>query len=224
MKKDFMEKKWDKFHKMGQFHTKYPSEHVIRFLFSQFSRDISQRKNIKILDAGCGVGRHTLLLANEGFDTYFTDISTSALSITTKRIKNKKLKATYEKANMEKLPFKDNYFDGIISFGVLYYNDMEGTISAVSEIYRVLRNGGKAFILVTTKDDYRFGKGKQIDSNTYILNIIDTGEVGMILNFLDREEIHDLFSHFKKITIGKSDVTSINSDRKDSHWIIYLEK
>ena len=46
----------------------------------------------------------------------------------------------------------------------------------------------------------------------------------MILNFLDREEIHDLFSHFKKITIGKSDVTSINYDRKDSHWIIYLEK
>ena len=107
---------------------------------------------------------------------------------------------------------------------MLYYNDMEGTISAVSEIYRVLRKGGKAFILTTTKDDYRFGKGKQIDSNTYILNIIDTGEIGMILNFLDREEIHDLFIHFKKITIGKSEVTSINSDRKDSHWIIYLEK
>ena len=220
----FMEDKWDDFHSKEEFHTKYPSEHVVRFLFSQFSRVVAERKYIKILDAGCGAGRHTSLCATEGFDTYYTDISQEALKVTAERLRREGLKATSEKASVEKLPFADEFFDGLVSFGVLYYNDMNGLNNAISEIYRVLKKGGKAFVLTTTKDDYRCGKGKQVSGNTYLLDITDTNEEGMILHFLDEHEIGAVFNVFKEIGVGKSEVTIVNSQRKDSHWIIILKK
>ena len=172
MDKLFMEEKWDDFHSKEEFHTKYPSEHAVRFLFSQFSRDPEQRKNIKILDAGCGAGRHTFLLANEGFDTYYTDISREALEVTEQRLAREGLEASGAKANMEKLPYGDECFDGVLSFGVLYYNDMEGMKKAVVEIYRVLKKGAKAFVLTTTKEDYRCGKGQSVDGKTYLLILL----------------------------------------------------
>jgi 2-polyprenyl-3-methyl-5-hydroxy-6-metoxy-1,4-benzoquinol methylase len=130
LEKAFMESKWDNFYSKEELHTKYPSEHVVRFLFSQFSRDKAERKNIKIVDAGCGAGRHTSLLAAEGFDTYAIDISVEALNATEDRLAKEGRTATYNKASMEKLPYDDS-LDGLVSFGVLYYNDMDGLKNAV---------------------------------------------------------------------------------------------
>ena len=46
----------------------------------------------------------------------------------------------------------------------------------------------------------------------------------MILHFIDRNEIDELFTQFKSVKVGKSEVTIVDSVRKDSHWIIVLEK
>lgn len=224
MEKLFMEGKWDQFHVKEEFHTKYPSEHAVRFLAGQFPRNLSQRKKMKILDLGCGAGRHTSLLAKEGFETYATDISVEAIKVTEQRLARDGLKGVCKKANMERLPYADNYFDGIISFGVIYYNDRTGVINAVSEIYRTLKEGGKAFILTTTTDDYRYAKGSEIERNTFILDINETNEGGMVLHFLERKEIAEIFNKFKDITIEKSEVTFANSEKKNSHWIIIVRK
>jgi hypothetical protein len=87
-----------------------------------------------------------------------------------------------------------------------------------------LKTGAKAFVLTTTGNDYRCGKGKHIAENTYILDIADTNEEGMVLHFLNKDEVVDVFKAFKKIGIGQSEVINVDSDRKDSHWIIILEK
>ncbi len=219
-----MEGKWDAFHAKPEYRTKYPSEHVVRFLFTQFPRDPAERAKLKFLDAGCGAGRHTVLLAAEGFQTYYSDVSEEAIRITSEKLKKENLRAMGAKAGMEKLPYQDNFFDGIVSFGVLYYNDMEGLKKSVAELYRILKNGAKAFVLTTTPDDYRCGKGKKIDQNTYLIEISETNEKGMLLHFLDKDQIKNAFSKFKSIGIGKSEVTNIGSERKDSHWVVILEK
>src|SRR3989344_8170650 len=151
-----MKTRWKDTHAKERFQPKYPADYVVRFLFTHFPRDFKERSNLKILDLGCGAGASTVFLAKEGFLTYATDISEPGLKVAEKRLKDNNLKATLENASMEKQPFEDEFFDGVISFGVLYYNTEDGFKKAVDEIYRTLKKGGKAFVFSRTVDDYRF--------------------------------------------------------------------
>ena len=219
-----MKNKWENLHSKERFQPKYPSEHVVRFIFTQFPRERAKRRQLKILDLGCGAGANTVFLTKEGFQVWATDISKNGLKVTKKRLKDNKLRATLKIATMENQPFSDNFFDGVISHGVFYYNDREGFQKAVLEMYRILKKRGKAFVFTRSTDDYRFGKGKKIDRNTFILNIEDTNEKGMVNHFLDREDINRIFSKFKEIIVEKTETTFSNLKKKNSDWIIVVKK
>lgn len=219
-----MEEKWDHLHKEERFQPRYPSEHVVRFMFTQFLRNLKEQSNLKILDLGCGAGRHTIFLARESFQTYATDISEEGLKVVKKKLKDEKLQGILKKANMEEQPFRDNFFDGIISFGAFYYNNLEGYRTAIFEMHRILKKDGKALVFTRTTDDYRYGKGEKIDKNTFVLDIEDTNEKGMVMHFLDRTEINKIFSKFNKIIVKKTETTFSNSEKKNSDWIIIVRK
>src|SRR3989344_1386460 len=99
-------KDWNEiFRKKGALHKK-TSPNLIRVipLFKKY-------RVKKILDIGCGMGRHLKYLKEKGFDVYGCDISAEALKASSKIINKSKLK----KADMSKLPYKNNSFDSIIS-------------------------------------------------------------------------------------------------------------
>jgi len=222
--RDDIKNKWEELHLNQRFQPKYPSEHVVRFLFTQFPLGLEERGQLKILDVGCGAGSNTVLLAREGFQAYATDISDSGLKTAERRLKEGNLKAVLKNAGMENQPFEDNFFDGVISFGVFYYGDKKAYQKAVSEMHRILKKDGQALVFSRTTDDYRFGKGKEIEKNTFELKIGDTNEKDMLLHFLDREEINEIFSAFSEILIEKTETTFCNSEKKNSDWIIKVKK
>ncbi|MFC1510878.1 class I SAM-dependent methyltransferase, partial [Candidatus Margulisiibacteriota bacterium] len=187
-------KNWDGLHSQPRFLPKYPSESVVRFVLTQFSHEAAERKRARILDLGCGGGRHTLLLAREGFKAYGTDISAKGLNFTKGLLKQKQLTAVLRRAPMEHQPFRNEFFDGIIAFASLYYNDFTGYKKAVAEIYRLLRKGGRALIVTRSVDDYRFGKGESLGKNTFLVDIPETNEKGLLLHFIGEKEI-DLYFH-----------------------------
>lgn len=220
----FMKNEWESRHLNEKYCPKYPVDDVVRFVFTHFPRDLKKRSRFKILDLGCGAGANTVFLAKEGFQTYATDISENGLNVTEKRLKEQNLKADLKTASMESQPFADNFFDGAISFGVLYYNTGKIYKKAVDELYRILKTGGKALVFTRTTDDYRFGKGKEISKNTYILNTEDTIEKGMVNYFLERKDIDEIFKKFKEIVVEKAETTFCNSTKKNSNWIIQVKK
>lgn len=215
---------WKNLHSKARFQPKYPSDHVVRFIFSNFPPDFKERTKIKILDLGCGAGCHTVFLAEEKFKTYATDISENGINIAEKRLKEKKLEADLKTAGMENQPFPDDFFDAVISFGVFYYNTGPGYKKAVEDLYRILKKGGRAFVFTRTTDDYRFGKGKEIEKNTFILDIKDTNEKGMLMHFLEKRDIRKIFRKFKEIIVEKTETTFSNLKKKNSDWIIILKK
>jgi cyclopropane fatty-acyl-phospholipid synthase-like methyltransferase len=219
-----METKWNKLHSIERFRPKYPTDVVVRFMFTQFSRNIKDRGDLKILDMGCGAGRHTIFLAREGFQAFGTDISEQGLQVARDRFKEEGLEGTLKNSNMQKQPFPDSFFDGVISFGVLYYNDKKGFENAVLEIYRILKKDGKALVFTRTTDDYRYGKGRQIEKNSFILDIEDTDEKDMTMHFTDREEINEIFKKFGEIIVEKTETTFSNMKKKNSDWIIIVKK
>tara|TARA_Y200000002_G_C22549053_1_gene607378 strand:+ start:51 stop:815 length:765 start_codon:yes stop_codon:yes gene_type:complete len=80
------------------------------------------KQNSKILDAGCGAGhylRSILKLSNKDFQYYGIDLTQSYIDLA-KKIKWK-VKADFQKMNVEKLSFKKNTFDISICSNVLLH-------------------------------------------------------------------------------------------------------
>ncbi len=124
----------------------------------------------KILDLGCGTGRHTVFLASNGFDVYGIDISESALGITRKNLEKMGLKAKLSKGDVSSLGFDDEYFDAVISTYVIHHAKLEVIRKVISEVARVLKAGGVFSFIVLSDEDGWYGRGEEIEPKTFIRN------------------------------------------------------
>ncbi|MCB2310031.1 class I SAM-dependent methyltransferase [Clostridium tagluense] len=220
-----MQEKWEVLHSQSRFRPKYPSEQVVQFVFRNFKRD----GNTKILDLGCGAGRHVYFMAMENIDTYGVDISREGITNTEKTLKHAGLKARLTVGSVDVISFEDNYFDGILCYGVLYYCKKNEIEKAIDEIYRVLKIGGKGLLLVRNKNDYRFGDGKEIEKNTFIIqeensNNSAFNENGMTMHLFERDELIKLFRKFKNVSIDEIIETYENGKLCDSNFKVIFEK
>jgi SAM-dependent methyltransferase len=96
----------------------------------------------RVLEAGCGPGRLLAALATRGFDTYAIDTSPQMLQLTSARLRQlvPPRRAGLSVAELEKLPFPNQFFDLVCTAGVVEY--LPGDESAIRELMRVLRPGG----------------------------------------------------------------------------------
>jgi SAM-dependent methyltransferase len=219
-----MKKSWERLHSQRRFLPKYPSEEVVRYVFTHLATISTDRTKLTVLDLGCGGGRHTTFLAREGLTTYAVDFSFTGLQQTTRRLHDETLNAVLIQADMHTLPFLDEKFDAVIAYGTLYYTDWNGMHQSVKEIHRVLKKGQTAFVFIRTTDDSRFGQGVQVGQNTFIFDSDDTNEIGMKNCFLAEEDVSTLFQDFKDISLDKLDCTLNNKRTKNSNWIIVATK
>lgn len=105
---------------------------------------LSELKDKWVLDAGCGMGRFSEIAVSEGANLVAVDLSfavdTALQNIGIAR------NAHFVQADLFNLPFKDNSFDFVYSFGVLHHTpDCKGAFSAIS---RIIKPGGKLAIFV----------------------------------------------------------------------------
>ncbi|MFX1497161.1 MAG: class I SAM-dependent methyltransferase [Promethearchaeota archaeon] len=162
----------------------------------------------KILDLGCGTGRHVIYFSKHGFDVYGLDASPKGLEIAHQWLSEEKLTAKLIQHSIEKsLPFENDFFDAIISTQVIHHNLMKDILFTVKEIERILRKGG--FIFVTfpilnggTKIDK--WELKEIEKGTFIP--LSGPEKGLYHHFFTIEEIYEIFKSFEilKVYIDKT--------------------
>ncbi len=96
------------------------------------------------LDLGCGPGYYSVALADMGFDVTGIDYSEEMLSQARKNASEHNVTPEFIRADASFLPFEDGSFDFIVSRNVIW--NLPEPKKAYSEILRVLRSGGKAFI------------------------------------------------------------------------------
>ncbi len=93
-----------------------------------------------VLDAGCGTGRHTGFLVENGHDVVGIDSSPEMLAIA----KAKVPAAAFELADLERIPLADDCFDAAVCGLVLSHaRDIQ---PAIAELARVVRRGGRLVI------------------------------------------------------------------------------
>lgn len=108
---------------------------------------IGEVRNKKILDAGCGNGYFSRLLAEHGARVTGVDLSSKFVEIARRYEKKKPLGIRYEQADLANLSlFPSAYFDIIVSVYVLC--DVRDCRKAVREIARVLKPGGRFVFLI----------------------------------------------------------------------------
>jgi ubiquinone/menaquinone biosynthesis C-methylase UbiE len=189
-----------------------------------FQEFLANRNGIKALDLGVGGGRHTMLLCELAFNVFGVDISTVGLKYTQERIAKESFDVGLAQASMNQLPFKEHSFDAVISYGVFNYGNQNEMQVAIKEVHRILTPKGKAFVMLRSTDDYRYGKGEQLEPNTFILNIHDTNEHGTIQHFLDEKAVHEYFAAFSNLEFEKTETTFMQLQAVNSDWLITAEK
>jgi ubiquinone/menaquinone biosynthesis C-methylase UbiE len=109
----------------------------------------NQHSGEKILEIGIGLGTDILQFARAGGDVYGIDLTEKAVELTRKRFEQEGLSGHFQQASFIELPFEDNMFDVVYSFGVLHHSSETG--QGIAEIERVLRPGGKLIVMLYHK-------------------------------------------------------------------------
>ena len=116
-----------------------------RKILAGFVEEICRRvtdRRARILDVGCGTGANLIMLSKYG-DAEGVDVSEDALAFCRERGLDKvRLGAG------EALPYEDGTFDLVTAFDVVEH--MDDDLAGLSEMYRVLRPGGRALLFVPT--------------------------------------------------------------------------
>lgn len=188
-------------------------------------RDIEKefkKRNVKrILDLGCGVGRNLVYLSNKGFELHGFDLSKEGINQLNTILAKEKLKASLIVGDVfKKLPYKNNYFDAVISVQVLQHSKEESILKAINEIHRILRPGGYIFITLCGRYSqgilrkYLVKSAKKIAPNTYIPT--EGNEAGLTHFIYNRSLIKKHFKNFKIIKNWK--------DSKDYYCFLALRE
>jgi SAM-dependent methyltransferase len=123
-------------------------------LTAQYER-LGLRPHDKVLDLGCGFGRHAFEAARRGASVVALDAGTDevlgvaatfAAMVEAGELEGDSLHANVVQGDAHKLPFPDATFDRVICSEVLEH--IPDDLSAMSELTRVLRPGGTMAVTV----------------------------------------------------------------------------
>jgi ubiquinone/menaquinone biosynthesis C-methylase UbiE len=95
-------------------------------------------KGKRILDAGCGSGIYTKILAERGANVQGLEISGEMLRIAKEHCKG--LGITFKQGSIDKLPYPNNSFDIVVASLVIHY--LKNPEKAFKEFNRVLKKNG----------------------------------------------------------------------------------
>ena len=94
-----------------------------------------------ILDAPCGVGRATIMLAQSGYVVTGIDLGEGALEFAGKAVREAKVAATIEKQDLVKLDYADGQFDAVLCFRLIHHLPTpHHRDEIIAELCRVAKN------------------------------------------------------------------------------------
>ena len=153
----------------------------------------------KILDLGCGTGRHSLFLAGQGFSVYASDISQTAVKIAAEKAAELSLDIQFLQHDMRDIPFDDSFFDAVICTWTLHHGMLAQIQKTVDEVHRVLVKGGIFLTDIPSVTTDGAKNGIEIEKNTLIGK--GGGEDDVPHHYSTKEEIITLFKKFRELKV-----------------------
>ena len=214
---------WDRIYQEAEV-GRYPSEHVVRFMAQHFYR-LPSRKDVRILEVGCGSGPNVWYLAREGFSATGIDFSREGITAASSRLAQDGLSADLRVADATKLPFEDACFDAVIDFECLSALRQAEAERAIAEAHRVLRPGGIFFSVAFAVGITLEGDRIEGEPHTYLVRDCPffLRRFG-VHRLTAAEEIPALFRAFADVGFEEVTRTKRNRDALCRQWLITAQK
>ncbi len=134
----------------------------------------------KVLEVGGGMGTDLAQFARHGAIVTDLDLSAGHLELAKENFHLRGLAGEFVLHDAETLPFDDNTFDVVYSNGVIHHTP--NTRSVVAEMWRVLKPGGKAIVMVYAENSLHYWRNL-----VWAIGLkerkLDTSSMGDIMSF-----------------------------------------
>ena len=186
----------------------YEHQAKIRYELEPYILDFADFQNYKqkkVLEIGVGLGADHQKFAEVGAELTGVDLTPRAINYTRKRLEICGLQSNVEVADAENLPFDNESFELVYSWGVLHHSP--DTKKCISEVFRVLKTGGKAKVMIYHTYSFngyflwvRYGllKGKP---RTSLAEIYDKHQESPGTKAYSIKEARDMFKQFENVEI-----------------------
>lgn len=116
--------------------------------------DFNAYRNKDVLEIGCSIATDGLEFAKGGANYTGLDLTPQGVETAQERFHLFDVPGTFVAANAEELPFPDESFDHIYSFGVIHHAPSPEKIAR--EIHRVLRKGGTFTVMLYNRSSINY--------------------------------------------------------------------
>ncbi len=160
-----------------------------------FSETLSPVAMPRVLDQGCGLGRHAILFAALGFTVTASDASATAVAHVQDWAQRAGLQIDTRVCDALQDDFAPASFDVVLSYNVIYHGYREVFSARIQHIRELLRMGGLFFLTAHTRRDQKYGEGQQVAPHTYLSpNSITPGDMHY---FTDEADLRELLAGFE---------------------------
>lgn len=206
---------------------------------------LRERRVRRVLDVGCGIGRHAAFLAGQGFAVVGADRSVSGIAharrlamaspspadrathdatdhatdhATENTTHHAGDRITYLVAGFDRLPFADASFDYVLAWNVLYHGDEAVFATALAEVRRVLAPGGLYQATMLSKRNAQHGRGIEISRNTFVQPDADDDKKHPHL-YCDADDLLRLHRGMELLTAFDAE----QGEPGNNHWHVLFE-
>lgn len=130
----------------------YIAQAETRYVLEPYINDFARFRvacGLRVLEIGVGLGADHQQFAEAGADLWGIDLTERAVEHTRQRLAAFGLISHLAVGDAENLDFPDETFDRVYSWGVLHHSP--DTPKAIAEVFRVLKRGGGASIMIYHK-------------------------------------------------------------------------
>jgi len=157
----------------------------------------------RLLDVGCGNGRHLVYFSQRGYQVFGFDSSPSAIRLSQEWLARENLSGNVFQADSRQVfPFPDSFLDVLISTQVIHHALLETVLFTISEITRIVLPGG--FILITVPFLKEISdseeKWEEIEHHTFIS--LSGTEKGLPHHLFTMEEFGTCFPDFDTLSLS----------------------
>lgn len=130
-----------------------------------------------VLEIGAGIGTDLAQFASHGARVTDYDLSAGHLALAQENFRLRGLDGRFVHGDAETLPFEDASFDLVYSNGVIHHTP--NTQQVVDEIFRVLRPGGRAIIMVYSESSLHYWRNlvRDLGLRDGLLEEVSVGEI-----------------------------------------------
>lgn len=186
-----------------------------------------EQGNKKLLDFGCGLGRHSIFFSHQGFNVSAFDLSVEGTNHLRDWAKRESLDIDVTVADMLELPYNDDTFDYIFAYHVISHTDSNGIKQIMREVKRVLKPLGEVYLTFCSKESWSFAKAgyPKIDENT-VRKTDDGPEYGIPHFYMNLDDVVSLFAsiNMELLRIRHTDDCYFDGQKQDSkHYFVYAK-